>query len=326
MKVDEINEQLVEELRRLRREVTALSARVQQLEGGAGVEAPPPPEEREGDFGPAIKRASPDRHRSAVSKALSMLGVLPAAPAETRHSVQRAIHKARTLGQPEADNGEAAETPKAAETPQAAETQGEWIPLPELRRDHDDEGFVEADAAPVELGNAIAVDLKRPLWTKPLFDVGFLLLEVAFLAGLLVWLPGIWGVLASLAFIVFLSAPWWGYLRPLLHAHARFFSLLVMIRCVMPDIVTMGVPEMWLNPRFFTMLAACLPALWIVTHGRHGWVVQAVAMAAVAGCAAGAEFGSWIVTLSIFGFVLGAAITLRSLPSRGVSAALPRVS
>ena len=303
---------LGEEVRRLSREVAALAARVELLEGAAVVApAAKQKEEREGDFGPAVKRSASDRHRNAVQRALSMLGVIPdrqedsASRKATTASVKRALYKARTLG----GGGE--------QEPVAPATGDEEVPLPELL-DSGPEGevFLEADAAPVELGNAITIDLARG--SRGVAGNALLLLaESAAVLGLVTRLSGAWGVLAALPLVAVLAAPWWGYMRPTLSAHARFLGLIVMLRCLLPDILQAEVVEPWMNLRFFTMLAACLPAFVLVMYRGHGWAVQAFAMSAVLGLAVGAEMGSWVVALCVAGIVLGGAITLRSLPGRG---------
>jgi len=311
MRVEEESAQLLaEEVRRLSREVAALAARVEMLEG-SGVAAPvtEQEEEREGDFGPAVKRSTSDQHRNAVQRALSMLGVIPyqevsqASRKAMTASVKRALHKAKTLG------GEGQEIHAASASDE--------VPLPELHDNRPEgEGFLEADAAPVELGNAIPIDLARG--SRGVAGNAILLLAgSAAVVALTTRLPGAWGVLASLPLVALLAAPWWGYMRPMFSAHARFLGLIVMSRCLFPDFLQADAGEPWLNLRFFTMLAACLPAFVLVMRGAHGWAVQALVMGAVLGCAVGAEMGSWVVALCVAGIALGGAITLRSLPARG---------
>lgn len=313
MRVEEESAQLLaEEVRRLSREVAALVARVEMLEG-SGVAAPvaEQEEEREGDFGPAVKRSTSDQHRNAVQRALSMLGVIPDAKVSQASrkamtaSVRRALYKAKTLG------GEGQEVHAASAT-----DAGE-VPLPELPDNRSEgEGFLEADAAPVELGNAISIDLARG--SQGVVGNAILLLAgSAAVVALTTRLPGAWGVLASLPLVALLAAPWWGYMRPMFSAHARFLGLIVMSRCLFPDFLQADTGDPWLNLRFFTMLAACLPAFVLVMRGAHGWAVQAFVMGAVLGCAVGAEMGSWVVALCVAGIAIGGAITLRSLPARG---------
>ena len=116
MKVEEESAQLLAELRQLREQVTHLSERVRALESEAS-EAAPPVEEREGDFGPAIKRSASTRHQGAVNKALTMLGVLPP-QAETTKSKELSASHVRALermkqmggGEPAAHDGEQSAT------------------------------------------------------------------------------------------------------------------------------------------------------------------------------------------------------------------------
>ena len=93
VKEDPLVAGLQAELAELRSQVQDLRGRVRGLESDAQAAPPPPAEEREGDFGPAIKRSAPSRHQSAVNRALTMIGVLPEQAETTRSEGQNASHE-----------------------------------------------------------------------------------------------------------------------------------------------------------------------------------------------------------------------------------------
>lgn len=309
MKVEEESGQLLEQVRRLSRRVEELAARVRDLEAEVASgrkEAPPPAEEREGDFGPAVKRSEPVHHQNAVNRALALLGVVPPEAQVTKShqltsSYQRALERVRNLG------GDVEEVRPAG-------ADANVVPLPELPAPPGEtDAFVEADAPPVELGNAIPIDLARPSRRGRVIDVLLLLAEVAFVAGLFVLLPGVHAVIAVVFFVALLGAPWWGPLRPTFTAHARFFALVVLVRCLFADILGMGVAQPWLNPRFGVMLFGCMPAVVGVMLGRYAWGVLAFAVSAVFGAAVGAETGAAWPAVSLGAVMFGALILYRAV-------------
>ena len=169
MKAEEKSAQLLDELRRLRRQVADLTARVRALEADA--REVPSAEEREGGFGPAIKRGTSSRHQSAVSKALTMLGVLPAQADETKSqtldaSHHRALAKMRQLGSgtttPAAQVDEPASDILDIAESIASDAESEIIPLPELRDEERPRVEHTHAVEPVELDAALSIDLERP--------------------------------------------------------------------------------------------------------------------------------------------------------------------
>lgn len=307
MKVDETSAQLIDELRQLREKVSELTARVHMLESGAPEEVSAP-EEREGDFGPTIKRSAPVHHRSAVNKALTMLGVLPP-QAETRQSDEltashkHAIARMRGMGGDEsAEEIEAVEVAEDVPAPAAAESDDavpDIVPLPEMREaPRQTERAVEAQ--PVELQTALAIDLER--MGSRVYELLRLLVETIALCVALTALPAHQGILAAVAFILVLATP----RRPVLRAHARFLSLVVMARCLSPDVWATDTPL-----RLPAMIAACLPAFAAVFVGRVGWVVQAVGMGAVAAVIALSEGAAMVHAGSVGVVMLGLAVLWR---------------
>ena len=281
MKVEEESAQLLAELRQLREQVTHLSERVRALESEASEasEAAPPVEEREGDFGPAIKRSASTRHQGAVNKALTMLGVLPP-QAETTKSKELSASHVRALermkqmggGEPAAHDGEQSAT---VDAPSIEADPAALVPLPELRDDTRPSGERPSESTPVELDTALSIDLERPASRAP--DLVYLLLEIAIVSGLLLALPVHHGVLASVGFIALLATSQ----RRVLRAHSRFLSLVVLMRCLFPEVWAVSSPL-----QLPAMIAACLPAIAVVFVGRVGWALQAIAMSAVVGAIA----------------------------------------
>lgn len=278
----------LDRLRRLEAEVAELRERLRRLEG----DGPPPEtetEEREGDFGPAVKRADPSRHQHAVSRALQMLGVVPAAPQQT---ASRAGHAA-AIAQVRRMSGKPDVEPEAP----APEALPKWTTAEKPDEPPD-----------VDLEGAIAVDLVHESRDARVSAVYLLLPQVILVAGVMAALPGPRGVLASLPIIALLALPVWGRGTRVLRAHARFFTIMILARCLAPDLLLWPAEPRWWNLRFAAMAAACVPGLVLVASGTLGWRIVAPVMAGVAGAAVGLESGR--VGL---GLVTGGALLLLCL-------------
>ena len=302
LKEDAQARELLDEVRRLRREVAELRGRVEAL--SADAPAPEEQEEREGDFGPAVRRSAPSRHQSAVNKALTMLGVLPP-QAETKHSAAMDASHARALERMrEMDSGAA--PVEVLDDDERAGVES-LVPLPELRvaeeRAEDEDAHGEREQ--VELDGALSIDLVRPSSRVP--GLLGLLFETAAVSALLVLLPAAYGVLAATAFVALLGAPRWRR-RATLRAHARFLALVVLGRCLLPDFWMAPVAEPWLNLRFAAFLAAAAPALFAALLGRVGWALLALAAGLVSGFAVALEAGFVEPGLGVGFLVAGLAV------------------
>jgi len=127
-------------------------------------------------------------------------------------------------------------------------------------------------------------------------------LETVIVSGLLVALPVHQGILAAVGFIALLAMPQ----RHVLRAHARFLSLVVMARCMFPEVWSVLSPL-----QLPAMLAACLPAFAVVIVGRVGWAVQALGMGSVAAVIAVSQGAILLQAVGIGLVVLGLAVLWR---------------
>lgn len=312
-------------LERLADRVAELEARLRALESAPPPQPPPlpAPEEREGVFGPAIKRSDSSRHRDAVSRALSMLGIVaePAAPADAQkklsNSHARAVARMKRLSGLEASEpgepvpeaavpappagvvaiAEAAEAPPVEPQAEAAAAvvadPDAAVPLPEIvARGPLPVEFVPFEQEAVDLEGALAVELGAEEPRARLRSILVLAAEVVAIAAILLALPGPAGVLAGVPFVALLAAPLWGTRMLTLRAHARFLTLVLLARCLAPDMLLADALPAWRNARFLAMAFAALPAAVVVARGGVGWHVMALALGAVAGGAVGAESGS----------------------------------
>jgi hypothetical protein len=144
VRTEDAVDRLLQGLERLEGRLARIEGRLQTLEDTPPPEPPPPPaatkpppEERADPFQPAVVRAPASRHLQAVSRALSMLGLVPEQPEESapqqsakyKAAMQHALDALR--GTREQEQAQAAETP-AEPAPEApvAET-----PIAEIARE-----------------------------------------------------------------------------------------------------------------------------------------------------------------------------------------------
>jgi hypothetical protein len=202
-----------------------------------------------------------------------MLGLVPAAAAETRGTGhRRAIEQARRMSGAPAPPEDVVPLPEIAERP-ARERE-------------------EAPPAPVDLGGAIDVDLEHAAKSARASALYLLFPQVLLVAGVMAALPGPRGVLVALPGIALLAAPLWGRHTATLRAHARFFTILLLARCLAPDILLLEAEPAWANLRVLAMGAAMLPGLVLVWRRSLGWGFVAFLLSLVAGGAVAVEADS----------------------------------
>jgi len=109
-----------------------------------------------------------------------------------------------------------------------------------------------------------------------------------FAAAQLAWAAP-WSVLAVLAALPLWLCPVPAEWRTSLRSHARFLTLLVMARCLLPDVSAVEVAEPWVNLRFFAMAVAAVAGLCTVRFSRNGRVVAALLATATMAAAVLAE-------------------------------------
>jgi hypothetical protein len=308
MSSEEASRRLREEVEDLRRQVEELADRVGRLEeahlaGGAAGAARSRHTERAGAFGPDVIHPDATHHRTAVNRALEMLGVLPEEPAGapiTRHGAP-----VETLAKLRAHAGEG-ESESAAATAVAEEI----VPLPELQCAEANAGSAAPEEPPpVDMEGALPVDLTRPWRNGRTRGLGLLLLETALVGVVLAALPGPKGVLAALPVPLLLAMPWRGAHGSTLLAHARFLTLVLMVRCLFPDVL--GAADL----RTEAMLATLLPAALLLRTSRGGARALALVASIVAGAAVWAETG-WVIATGAAGLtVCVLALLLRRRPA-----------
>jgi hypothetical protein len=289
----------LEEIRQLRRQVEELTRRVELLELSQpeSSEQTTHFEERRGSHGPAVKRSQDTGHRKAVSKALAMLGVLPAmTPDDTVDEEQRAADRAKHARSIERMQSMRGKAFVADSSP---------VPLPEIVGDEDVDAVGNEDedepaqAAPVDLGEAIPINLTRSNW-RPRFEaLRLLLLEAAALTAVFWFLPGANGVFVGLLLTAILAAPIWGLRAPAAQAHARLFTLVLLSRCLFPDMLTQVRETAFPNPAAVAMVACCVPGFIVVILGSVGWSIVATLMSVVLATAAGTVTQSVPVAMGV---------------------------
>ncbi|MCK6460699.1 MAG: hypothetical protein L6Q95_12500, partial [Planctomycetes bacterium] len=132
MRTEDAVDRLLQGLERLEGRLSKIEGRLGILESRPEPEPPPPAakppaEERPDPFLPAVVRAPASRHLQAVSRALSMLGLVPEEPEESapqqgvkyRAAMQHALDALRGVHEDEASPAPAPAT--AAPEPPAAE-------------------------------------------------------------------------------------------------------------------------------------------------------------------------------------------------------------
>src|SRR5512134_69238 len=132
MRSEEAVDRLLQGLERLEGRLARIEGRLKLIEDAPPPAPPPapagrpPPEERPDPFMPAVVRAPASRHMQAVSRALSMLGLVPEEPEESepqqgakyRAAMQHALDALRGVQGAEPATA-AAPAPTAAEAPAA---------------------------------------------------------------------------------------------------------------------------------------------------------------------------------------------------------------
>ncbi len=182
--------------------------------------------------------------------------------------------------------------PPPAEVAAAADPDAA-VPLPEIvARGPVAVEFVPYEHETVDLDGALAIELGREEPRARLRSILVLASEVLAIAGILLALPGPAGVLAGVPFVALLAAPLWGTRMRTLRAHARFLTLVLLARCLAPDMLLADAHPAWRNPRFLAMAVAALPAAVVVARGGIGWHVMVLGLGAVTGGAIGTESGS----------------------------------
>jgi len=285
---------LLDEVRELRHQVAALTGRVEELEAAPPTSHQTHFEERRGTFGPSIKRSKATSHSKAVNRALEMIGVLPQTEPEVdeekraadRASHARAIERMRSLKFIDDEPASGSPAP---------------VPLPELTEggtaEHEDGG--SSEAAPVDIGAAISIDLTRRAWGTRLVALRLLAVEALLLAGIFWLLPGASGVFVALLGVAALAAPAWGMHAPTLRGHARFFTLVLLARCLFPDMLEQVRETAWPNPAALAMIASCVPGMIVMIVGSQGWALVATLMSVVLATAAGTVAQSIQVAMGV---------------------------
>jgi len=98
--------------------------------------------------------------------------------------------------------------------------------------------------------------LCHPLRSPRRAGLHLLLAELVALGSLHLALPGPWAVLATVAALPVMAAPIWGVSVHILRAHARFLSLLMLPRCLFPDMLLGGFDALRLGASLAAVAAA----------------------------------------------------------------------
>ena len=124
--------------------------------------------------------------------------------------------------------------------------------------------------------------LCHPLRAPRLAGLHLLLAELVLLGALHLALPGPWAVFATLAALPVMAAPIWGVHVHILRAHARFVSLVLVLRCLVPDMLWARFDAMRLLATLATAAAAVaayrLARRRPLRCGRHGAPIRVDAL------------------------------------------------
>lgn len=117
---------------------------------------------------------------------------------------------------------------------------------------------------------------------------GALLLLVAELLGVAaaaVALPGPLGVLATLPALLVLAGPWPRALRATFRSHARLLAVVLLVRCLFPDLLLWPVAERFANLRFAALVGAAAAGVVAVRGATIGRALLALLASGVLGAA-----------------------------------------